>query len=127
MRRLLFRCTPPDTRPPMRPTLIASVVLLLAFPFASAQPTSQPTANLTIHVTSRPALSPEASAWLDKIDAASQQLKTFQADVIYDREQGLMGDKQTRAGRLVYLTGPPAQFAIRFDKRFIGKRMEPLD
>src|SRR5207249_2321989 len=86
-----------------------------------------PTANLTIHVTSRPALSPEASAWLDKIDAASQQLKTFQADVIYDREQGLMGDKQTRAGRLVYLTGPPAQFAIRFDKRFVGKRMDPLD
>lgn len=51
---------------------------------------------------------------LDKLEARGQRLRSYQARVIYVREQGLLGDTQTRLGSIDYHAGPPARFAVAF-------------
>ena len=60
---------------------------------------------------------PNADAFMDQIEQHSKQIKTLKAKLRYDRIQGLLGDEQRRFGRLSYAAGPPARFAIHFDKR----------
>lgn len=61
-------------------------------------------------------IDPVLEKWLDKIEAKSKQTKTLTAAVRYDRIQGLFGDEQRRFGTLIYEAGPPAKFAIHFEK-----------
>ncbi len=60
-----------------------------------------------------------AIALLDKLEARGRELDAYQADVVYTREQGLLGDRQVRIGQVLYQAGSeepdrPARFAIRF-------------
>jgi len=68
-----------------------------------------------------------AEAWLDKIEAKSKELKSIQADVIYDRNQVLQGDRQRRTGKLVCVTGPPAKFAVHFTNLIVDDRADKQD
>ena len=70
------------------------------------------------------ALSPQASDWLDQLQAHSKTIQTFQANVRYERIQGLQGDKQIWKGVLLYTPGPPARFAIHFDKHLVDERLD---
>lgn len=64
-----------------------------------------------------------AAGWLDRLEAAGQDLKTYQAKVIYDRRQELLGDRVIRMGDVHYMAGPPSRFAIRFDKMVVGQEL----
>jgi hypothetical protein len=64
-----------------------------------------------------------ALGWLDRLEAAGKDLKTYQAKVIYDRRQELLGDRVIRMGDVHYMAGPPARFAIRFDKMVVGQEL----
>ncbi|MEE9212660.1 MAG: outer membrane lipoprotein carrier protein LolA [Phycisphaeraceae bacterium] len=71
--------------------------------------------------TTQPATQPAAhsdpvDSWLDRIEHRSAQIATLQARLRYDRIQVLVGDEQRRFGKLFYEAGPPARFAIHFDK-----------
>ena len=68
---------------------------------------------------------PNADAFMDQIEQHSKQIKTLKAKLRYDRIQGLLGDEQCRFGRLSYAVGPPARFAIHFDRRVTdGDRLD---
>jgi len=56
--------------------------------------------------------------WLDRIEARGEQIKTLRATVIYDRRQGILGDRQVRRGQLHYDAGRPPQTPRRFDIHF---------
>lgn len=73
---------------------------------------------------SAPALSPEASAWLDKIETKAKTIKTLEAKLKYERTQGLLKDTQTRFGSLIYRTGPMPGFVVHFDRLVIDDRPE---
>ena len=65
-----------------------------------------------------------AEAWLQRIEIAAAKIRTLHADVIYDRVQQLVGDRQRRFGSLTFQTGPPAQFAIEFDRLLVDRRLD---
>ncbi len=44
--------------------------------------------------------------------------------MIYDRIQRLVGDRQRRFGNLTYDAGPPARFAIHFDRLLVDQRLD---
>src|SRR5262245_27236656 len=71
-------------------------------------PTTQPAVEAKID--------PAVDALLDRIEAKSKDLRTFKADLRYDRNQILVSDKQRRFGSIVYVVGPPAKFAVHFDR-----------
>ncbi len=73
------------------------------------------------------ATSPAASDWLDRIQQKSSQIKSLQADLRYDRNQGLVGDKQRRFGSLVFQAGPPKKYAIHFDRLLVDGRLDKQD
>jgi len=70
-----------------------------------------------------PAASEEAQAWLERIDAAGQKLKTLQGTLRYEVVQGAMGDKQVRMGSLYYDAAAPAKFAVHFDRLLASRRL----
>ncbi len=61
---------------------------------------------------------------LDRIEAKSDQIKTYQAALRYDQIQGLLGDQQTRYGAIYYKAGPPAQFCIHFQRVVIDGKLQ---
>lgn len=69
----------------------------------------------------------EADAWLDRIAAVHKDVHALRAELVYDRIQGLLGDQQRRFGTLDYVAGPPAKFAIHFDRLLADERMEKQD
>lgn len=68
-----------------------------------------------------------AEAWLEKIEQRAADITTLQAEVRYDRIQGLVGDSQRRFGSLVYVMGPPARFAVHFDLLLADTRLDRQD
>src|SRR5690348_6685519 len=50
----------------------------------------------------KPALSPEADAVLTALERAGAQIRALAAEVRYDRYSPLMGDRQTRIGKLFF-------------------------
>lgn len=68
-----------------------------------------------------------ADAWMDKLESAARQVTFLQADIRYDRIQGLVGDTQRRFGKLYYHVGPPAKFAAHFDRLMVDRRMDRQD
>jgi hypothetical protein len=110
--------------------------------------TTQPTGEAeppTTTVPTRPATAvprlavhdPELDALLERIDAAAADLDTLDAALIYDTEQGLLGDVQRRTGRLIYdrgQDGPTAaddaaaqRMAVVLKVRVIDGRGRALD
>ncbi len=75
----------------------------------------------------QPTASPEAVALLERLEARSADLNTLQAKLVYDRIQGLTGDKQRRFGTLYFVSGPPARFAAHFDRRLADRRIDKQD
>jgi len=79
---------------------------------AAAQPTATaPATRPATQPTKRPMLivhDPDLDALLDRVDAAASELDTLDADLVYETEQGLLGDVQKRSGRLVYARGDDA-------------------
>ena len=66
-------------------------------------------------------------AWLDRIEKQAARIRTFEAAVRYDRIDRLFRTKEIRHGRLIYRAGPPAQFAISFDKLIEDGRPSELN
>src|SRR5690606_9605697 len=64
----------------------------------------------------KPAVSPEVDAWLTKLEARSDEIRTLTARLRYDKIDALLGDEQRRFGMLHYQAGPPARFAVHFDR-----------
>ncbi len=67
---------------------------------------------------------PNVVALLDRLEARGRSLHSYQASVVYTREQGLLADSQTRIGRVVYQaadanTGRPPRFAVRFESLIV--------
>lgn len=79
-------------------------------------PTTQPAAEVGVD--------PAADELLTRIEAKAKDLRTFKADLRYDRNQVLVGDKQRRFGKIVYVVGPPAKFAVQFDRLLVDGRVE---
>jgi len=69
----------------------------------------------------------DAMYWLDRIEEQAAQVKTLHANIVYDRVQQLVGDRQRRFGTLVYETGPPARFAVHFDRLLLDQRLDHQD
>ncbi|MCC7145855.1 MAG: hypothetical protein IT443_05370 [Phycisphaeraceae bacterium] len=121
--------------------LLFSVVSLLACQSAPAHgeqsPPTAATEPATAEVsppadeTSAPAqgivTSPQAEEWLDRIAKRHRSLKTLKATLVYDRLQGILGDKQRRFGTLFYTAGPPGKFALHFDRLLVDERLEKQD
>ncbi len=73
---------------------------------------------------SQPGGEPETvDAWLDRIDAKADTIKTVHAGVRYERVQGLLGDSQVRFGTLMYEKGPPPRFVVHFDKLVVDETL----
>jgi len=62
--------------------------------------------------------------WLDRIEAKAATVQTLHADLIYDRIQQLVGDRQRRFGTLVFDFGPPEKFSIHFDRLLVDRRLD---
>ncbi len=60
-----------------------------------------------------------AESWLQRIEAAADEVTTLTAKLRYDRNQLLLGDEQRRFGTLVYQTGPPPKFEVHFNKKLV--------
>lgn len=102
--------------------VVASLMLLTAAAAACAAdsaPVTQPAAEVKID--------PAVEDLLTRVEAGSKDLRTFNADLRYDRNQALVGDKQRRFGKIVYVVGPPAKFAVHFDRLVVDGRVEKQD
>lgn len=51
---------------------------------------------------------------MDRVERETAKIKTLRAKVRYDRVQELQGDEQRRFGKLLFVAGPPAKFAVHF-------------
>lgn len=101
---------------------VASVALLLAGVCHAQTSTARPPA--TQSATSRPAVSPQAEAILDRVEAAGAKALAIKAHMKYVRNQTLVKDVTTRDGSVAYLKqidrneGKPVEhvfFRIQFD------------
>lgn len=68
---------------------------------------------------------PQAVAFLDRLERRLERITSFQAALVYTAEQPLLGDKQTRIGRVSYVAGPPARFNVTFEQLLIGQALRP--
>lgn len=71
-----------------------------------------------------------AGAWLERIEARAAQIDTLGAKITYTTIQGLLGDRQTRIGTLIYDDadeGKPTRFAVRFDRIVLDGSMQMQD
>jgi len=115
----------------MRHTLITALILC-AVTACSAEPkdTSPDTQPATMPanesaeeafqpVQAYPPAKAQAVAWLERIEQSAGDTHTLTADLRYDRNQLLLGDKQRRFGELVYHAGPPPKFQIHFIKLLV--------
>ena len=100
----------------------------------SPQAPSTPPATETppvVQPTAPPALSPETDAVLTALERAGDRIRSLSAEVRYDRYSPLMGDRQTRIGKLYFLNpgagekgnaGRGKKFAILFEQLFLGEQ-----
>jgi len=89
---------------------------------AATQPATQPaTTQPAATQPAPPDADPRVVAWLDRLEKRGEAIRSYQADVVYDRRQMLLGDRQTRFGKVTYFAGPPARFRIDFDKLVVNR------
>lgn len=88
-------------------------------PEASAAPVTPDSA--------KPAACTDAAAlhWLDQLEARGQSLKSFTANVVFDKENTLLGDRQVRMGVVAYAAADPhanrpARFVIDFNQMVVN-------
>jgi len=96
-------------------TALSLALLPLLVSCAAAQPPATQPATQT-------APNP-AHQWLERIEHRAAQIDNLQANVRYDRVQGLLGDRQIRFGEVFYDAGPPRRFAVRFERIVMNGRM----
>lgn len=77
-------------------------------------------------------VSPEAEALLDELESADESIRTFQAEVRWDRRFVLQGDRHVRFGELFFKVDPTEAggiprrtFAVRFDELLIDDILRP--
>ncbi|QNN20860.1 outer membrane lipoprotein carrier protein LolA [Planctomycetales bacterium ZRK34] len=63
--------------------------------------------------------------WLDKLETRGRSLKSFTANVVFDKENTLLGDRQVRMGTVAYSAASgegsdPARFVIDFNKMVVN-------
>ncbi len=63
-------------------------------------------------------------SWLSRIEARATTVVTLHADLLYDRIQRLVGDRQRRFGKLVFHAGPPGRFCVQFDRLLVDRRLD---
>lgn len=74
-----------------------------------------------------------AARWLDKLESRGRSLKSFEAEVVFDKQNTLLGDRQIRMGHVAYAAPAPgsasasasegdegARFAIDFDRMVVN-------
>jgi len=113
---------------------LTAILICASASVALAQPATQPTTRPATQPETQPASQPPESEvdavtrqWLEKIAERGAQLTTLTTRVIYDREQGLIGDTQRRFGTLTYDAGPPARFVFHLNRRLFDGRAEVMD
>lgn len=84
----------------------------------SADESAKPQVDQDANADERDESDNPAYAWLDRIEARGDEIKTLRATIIYDRRQGLLGDQQVRRGSLSYDAGRPPDTPRRFDIHF---------
>src|SRR5688500_15295681 len=73
---------------------------------------------------------PQVVEWLDKLEAAGRDPRSFQANVVYEKLDELLRDKQTRTGDLIYMAADdkanlPPRFAVVFRQFIADKKVHP--
>lgn len=92
-----------------------------------AEPTTAPATQPATAPATQPANAAAANTvegWLDRIEQRSADLQSLRAKLRYQRIQGLLGGEQVRFGELVYQAGPPARFAVHFDRLVVDERLQ---
>ena len=90
------------------------------------------------HSLSAPCAPMSAQEWLGHFAQRLEKLKTLAADITFQRIDGvgLLDDKQTRRGRLIFKSSAPAtkekphtpaMFAVHFNKLIVDKRLQTID
>lgn len=104
--------------PPRSRTAAFSWMVVIGLAFALAPRVT--TAASTQAVPTAPAIAvpcdPATDALLERIEAASAEIRTLTGRLRYDRRQPVLGDEQRRFGELRYEAGPPARFAVHFNR-----------
>jgi hypothetical protein len=72
-------------------------------PAASTAPTAAPESEPAIEPVIESAVDPAAAKLLGELETADEQLRTFSAELIWRKVNGLAGDVTERQGRLAYL------------------------
>lgn len=97
-----------------------------------AKPVASSCANAEVSPSSKQSSTDDSQRdltepWLDRIAQRTQDVEILEADVRYDRIQSLQRSKQIRHGKIIYIAGPPARFAIHFHQLIENKRAEKQD
>lgn len=72
--------------------------------------------------------SPQVMQWLDKLEARGAKLKSFTADVVFDKENTLLSDREIRMGDVAFAaadeaTHTPARFRIDFNQMVVNQAL----
>ncbi|MBI1338239.1 MAG: hypothetical protein GC164_14955 [Phycisphaera sp.] len=69
----------------------------------------------------------EVNDTLDRIAERQKDIRTLSAEVTFDQVSPLTGDTQRRFGTIHYAAGPPAKFAVHFDRVIADRGLENQD
>lgn len=62
-------------------------------------------------------------AFLDKLESRGKKILSYQANIVYMSEQCLLDTKIVRTGKIYYVSGDKARFAVLFDRRAVDNEM----
>lgn len=111
----------PLSQPPRPFIAILLAALMLALPaLLAAAPRAQQQQDADEPQT--------AEQWLEKLEQRGREIDSFQARVVLDKQNKLLGDRQIRIGDLEYLAGDPEQnqpdrFAARFKQLLVDGKV----
>jgi hypothetical protein len=75
-------------------------------------------------------LDPGVGDMLDRIEAASKDLKSFTAAIVYEKQDEILGRREMRTGEIIYRVDPQTKekaFAVIFDAVIVNKVKRPSD
>jgi hypothetical protein len=113
--------------------LLAGLAATLpAGPSHAAEPTTQPA---SAEATTAPAVDPAALAILRRLEGAGKQYRNLHAEVNYQVDDRLTGDRETRTGWVAFAHGDPAdnqpaRFRVHFETLKLGRgptTRDPID
>lgn len=104
---------------------------------APAPPTKLETTTAAESPATKPAFDAATEEALTRFEAANAKMKSLTAKLVYDRYQGLLGDRQRRFGTIIYAAPvvdatadkPEARrrFRIEFDSLLVEKRKDKVE